>query len=306
MTKDQQLAGYGHADYAHSLAGFGTPRPLLKSGGWILVRRIAGTPYQDAMGCYPLFVCRDWSRLDADLEEIGDKIVSLAVVTDPFSEFDAAHLARCFPDVSIPFKEHYVTDLSCDPDAIVSKHHLYYARKALQRVGVEVVASPGDLVDEWVRLYSVLTARHALRGIKAFSRDSFGKQLAVPGTLMFRALCQGRMVGGHIWYLNGDVAYSHLAACDDAGYDAMASYALHWTALKHLASRVKWLDLGAGAGLEENGGDGLTAFKRGWSTGSKTVYFAGRVFDRAAYATLVAAAGARESGYFPAYRGGAF
>jgi hypothetical protein len=60
-------SGYMHPNYAHSLREFGEPRELPGSGGWILERIIPGTPYRDAMGCYPLFACNDWSKLANDL-----------------------------------------------------------------------------------------------------------------------------------------------------------------------------------------------------------------------------------------------
>jgi len=42
------------------------------------------------MGCYPIFACMDWSQLHIDLGHIGDDLVSLALVTDPFVEYDEA------------------------------------------------------------------------------------------------------------------------------------------------------------------------------------------------------------------------
>jgi hypothetical protein len=57
------MSGYLHPDYTLSLAEFGSPQELSQSKGWILRRQITGFPYQDAMGCYPLFTCENWSRL---------------------------------------------------------------------------------------------------------------------------------------------------------------------------------------------------------------------------------------------------
>jgi len=47
------VTGYLHHSYADSLAEFGTPYLLPKSGGWILKRQIPGFTYSDGMGCYP-------------------------------------------------------------------------------------------------------------------------------------------------------------------------------------------------------------------------------------------------------------
>ena len=103
------VTGYLHPDYAQSLAEFGTPRLLSRCSGWILERQIPEFPYHDAMGCYPLFTCQDWSLLYADLESIGDDLISLALVTDPFGDYDSAYL-RTASDLVIPFKEHYIVD----------------------------------------------------------------------------------------------------------------------------------------------------------------------------------------------------
>jgi hypothetical protein len=77
--------GYTDPRYALSLQEFGEPLELPRCGGWILVRSIPGTPYKDAMSCYPLFACRDWTKLHEDLEQVGEDLVSLTLVNDPFS-----------------------------------------------------------------------------------------------------------------------------------------------------------------------------------------------------------------------------
>ena len=54
--------GYLHRLYAESLAEFGEARELAAAGGWILQRPTPVLNLKDAMGCYPLFCCRDWQR----------------------------------------------------------------------------------------------------------------------------------------------------------------------------------------------------------------------------------------------------
>ena len=290
--------GYSHPGYTASLSGFGVPRLLPRSGGQILERDIPATHHCDAMGPYPLFACRDWSGLQEDLDKVED-LVSLTVVTDPFGGYDERLLRRCFDTVR-PFKEHFVADLTLPAEAIVSKHHRYYARKALEKVRVEECAEPARFLDGWTRLYTGLTTRHGLTGIKAFSREAFARQLRVPGIAMLRAISGEQTVGLHLWYLSGDVAYSHLAASSERGYGLMASYALYRFAVEHFAGRVRWLDLGAGTGAGEESG-GLHRFKKGWSTGTRTAYLCGRVFDRETYEALSPGG---DTGYFPAYRTG--
>ncbi|MCK4820160.1 hypothetical protein KA005_30625, partial [bacterium] len=154
------LTGYAHPEYARSLAEFGTPRELPLCGGWILERQITDFPYRDAMGCYPLFSCQDWSQFHADLEGLGNGLVTLALVADPFGAFDLAYLQQCF-EVVLHFKEHFVADLRLPIDEIVSKSHHKYARKALRSIDVEECQEPTQFINEWVSLYNILIDRHS-------------------------------------------------------------------------------------------------------------------------------------------------
>jgi hypothetical protein len=67
----------------------------------------------------------------------------------------------------------------------------------------------------------------------------------------------------------------------------------------------RFLNLGAGAGLGPSA-DGLSRFKQGWSTSTRTAYLCGRVLDRDAYDRLVRDSHRGGSDYFPAYRAGEF
>jgi hypothetical protein len=256
------------------------------------------------MGCYPLFTCRNWEEIENDLLSLSNDLVSLAVVIDPFGHFDEVKLRRWFPDAIIPFKEHFVTELSRSVEEVVSKHHRYYTRKALAELHVEAASEPFEHLDDWTHLYGHLVDRHGLRGVKAFSKKAFAVQLSVPGLVFFRAMHKGEAIGMHLWYVQGEVAYSHLAAFNDRGYELMAAYALYWRALEHFtAAGVRWLDLGGGAGLKR-GSDGLSQFKRGWATDSRTAWFGGRIFNRSAYDQLTRDREVGNVKYFPAYRDG--
>src|SRR5437867_3992638 len=103
--------GYFDPLYSQSLSEFGAPRFLDKSRAWILERPIPDSQSLDAMGCYPVFVCEDWTRLHLDLDVISSNLVSFSLVTDPFGSYDVSYLRGCFPDVMRPFKDHFVVDL---------------------------------------------------------------------------------------------------------------------------------------------------------------------------------------------------
>jgi len=298
--------GYLHPSYAEALAELGTPLELPRSAGWILKRQIPGSPHFDAMGCYPLFACRDWSQLGADLDDLGNDLVSLSAVSDPFGGYDVARLQQCFGDVVRPYKQHFVVDLSRPMGTIVSNHHWRYSQKALGNVDVRECKEPIRFLSEWIELYATLIRRHHIKGIPAFSRCSFAKQLQVPGIAAFQALRDEAIVGMTLWYVQGDVGYYHLGAYSERGYELQASYALFWYALSYFANKLKWLNLGGGAGIRARAADGLSRFKQGWSTGVRNVYFCGRVFNRAKYAEMVEVTGTSATDYFPAYRRGEF
>lgn len=296
-------SGYASPAYARSLADLGQPRALVASGGWLLERPVAETAYRDAMGCYPLFACADWSQLHHDLEGLSGALVSLVLVADPFGGFRPEDLRRCFPDLLTPFKQHFVVDLHSPLRMSASAHHRRNARKALRAVAVEHDVLATELSEEWMGLYERLIARHDIRGPAAFSSAALASQLAVPGLVALRARRGAETVGMMLWYVQGDVGYYHLAAYSDEGYRQRASFALFSRAIEVFAQRgLRWLNLGAGAGPEANLDDGLTRFKAGWATGTRTAYLCGRICDPDAYAALSAAAGPPAGAWFPAYR----
>jgi hypothetical protein len=296
-----------HETYAYSLAGFGAPRELPRSKGWILTRQIVDFPHSDAMGCYPLFACQDWSNLSLDLDELAEDVVALSVVTDPFGSYDLPYLRHCFIDVVKPFKEHFVIDLGRQIESYVSGHHLRNANKARQVLEVEKCERPALFLDEWANLYDTLIERHHITGLTKFSKASFAQQLNVPGLVAFRAIYNDHTVGMLLWFVQGDVGYYHLGAYDPLGYEMRASFALFRFAIEYFSvSGLRWLNLGAGAGIGNDETDGLTRFKKGWSTGTRMAYFCGRIFDHARYQEIIDTKGIPATDYFPAYRLGEF
>ena len=306
-TRAIALTGYLNPDYARSLAEFGQPRLLPHSGGWVLQRPVPGFPYWDAMGCYPLFTCRDWSRLGDDLPVLKEELVSLSLVTDPFGDFDEALLHIWFSDVCKPFKNHYIRDLSLPPEYYISRHHLRNISRGLREVEVETCEYPSRYLDDWVLLYDNLIRRHRIRGIARFSRQAFAHQLNIPGLVMFRAHHRGETAGILLWYLSGEVAYYHLGAFSPQGYRLNTSFALFWYAIRHFKEMgLRFLDLGASAGVKPDVTSGLDRFKRGWATGTRLTYFCGKILDKQKYREITRRHGQGSGDYFPAYRNGEF
>jgi len=301
------MQGYIHPGYADSLMEFGTPHSLPLSRGCILKRQIPGTSLHDAMGCYPLFCCKNWAGFYEDIQALGQDrgLVSLSLVADPFGGQQLADLKRCF-DVVIPFKEHYVADLQRPLDEIVSKRHSRKVRRALRTVQVNACVQPYELLNEWVELYRNLIDRHGITGIKAFSEEAFIKQLSLPGTYMLRASLDGVTIGAKIYYLQGDVVHCHLGAVSPKGYEVGAFFALDCFALEYFADKARWHNLGGGSGFSNECNDGLCRYKRGWATETRTCYFCGKIFDERSYAELISNKVIAPTTYFPAYRKGEF
>jgi hypothetical protein len=292
--------GYQHPSYAAAFSEFATPIALEESGGWLLRRTIPGSGRFDATGCYPLFSCRNWQGLSADLDRLRNELVSVVIVADPFGNHDPALLHSCF-DMVRAYKHHYVIDCERLPEGMTSSRtHRTIAKRALRVLDVEVCSEPACFIDDWERLFEVLVRRHSICGMQRFSRASFEQQLRVPGMTMFRASCEGRTVGLDLWYVQGDCAQGHLAAFDETGYALHASYATKWRLIEHFRDRVRWINLGGGRSA--SGDDGLSRFKRGWATGARQAWLCGRVLQPETYSDLVSTRSM--SGYFPAYRDG--
>jgi len=295
------MIGYGSSRYAESLAEFATPRCLPRSEGWVLERSIPKFSYRDAIGCYPLFMCRDWSKLHKDIDEIGDDLVSMAMIPDPFGDYDEAYLRDCFGDLVVPFKRHYIADMHRPINDIVSRHHRKCARKALEQIQTEVCPEPENFLDEWMMLHQNLVAKHNITGIQAYSKLAFEKQLSIPGIVVLRAIYDNKTVGAQLWFLHGEVAFGHVLAFKEIGYKLGASYALYWFALNYFKDKVRWCDYGGVVGMQEDDSSALSHFKEGWSTGRQTAYLCGRILNRARYKKLVAR-NQNVTGFFPAYR----
>ena len=240
LLESQTDTGYMHQLYAESFLEYGTPRKLTSCSGWVIERQIPDAMAIDAMGIYPLFCCQDWTGLEKDLAELEGRLVSISLVTDPFGDYTRESLEQTF-DVVIPFKDHFAADTRKSLNETVSKSHRRIARRALRDVDVTVCEDPSEFLDEWVQLFSILTKRHDISGLRAFSREAFATQLRVPGIVMFRATHRNETVGLDIWYIQGDVAQGHLVAFSEDGYRLSASYATKWAISEYFADKVRWI-----------------------------------------------------------------
>ena len=156
-------------------------------------------------------------------------------------------------------------------------------------------------LDTWCAVYAELVSRHRLTGVSCFSRSAFADQFAVPGLVVFRAVDQaGDTVGMVMWYCQGDVGYYHLAAYAHKGYADNASYALFWSAAERFRHQLRGPVSEPGPEPSCDGSDGLTRFKRGWSSLTRPVYLGRHVACPQRYQELSRMRPATD--FFPAYR----
>jgi len=304
MKQIDNMVGYLHPLYAESFSEFGTPLYLPESKGWLIKRQIPDTPHFDAMGCYPLFLCKNWNNLRKDIDNLEGELVSIALVIDPFASIKTGELSDVFP-ICNKFKDHYITDLTLPLGSSVHKKTRHHARRALQDISIEHCEDPGKYLVEWISLYDCLIERHTITGIRAFSKHSFEQLFRTPGLEMFIARLGKKIVGAELFIVIGDVVYAHLAAYNKLGYEYNASYALSWIALHYYSKKFHLLDQGSGTGLQQQE-DGLTKYKKRWTTETLPTYFCGRVLHNEIYEDLTKHLGSTGVDYFPAYRYGEF
>lgn len=302
---DQKYEGYASGAYAESLTEFGELIQLPRSGGYLLKRPIAGTSEYDAMGNYPLFFCQDWACLSDDLDDLPEDIISVSLVADPYGEYSLSILQKTF-DVVNAFKEHFVVNLSQPSEEVGTRGHVKQARKALKKIQVEVCADPSGFSDDWNNLYNQLRIRHNISGIRAFSKKVFLQQLSMPEVVVLQAFFENELIGAQIYYIQDDVVHCHLGAVNDVGYKMGASYAMDFYSFRFFSGIAGKLDLGGGIGFSGAGEDGLSRYKKGWSSETRPVYFCGRIINLSRYAALTATRQQYETNFFPAYRAGEF
>jgi hypothetical protein len=264
----------------------------------------------DLRGTYPLFCCADWPQLPADIASLEVSAVSISLVTDPFADVDEAMLRDCFPDRTYRFKTHYIADLSQSPRSFVTKDHRKKADRAIRTLEIFEPQKPVTFLEVWRHLYAHLVRRHDIKGPNLFSDTSFARQFRTPGIRVFVAREPGnQVVGMMLCFTRRRNVYTHLAACNDRGYEQLACFGLMMRVIETFAEEgYELVDIGGVSGMVDLGAqvDGLAQFKQGWSNAVRSVWFCGRILNRAAYEALCRSCGTGTTEFFPAYRANEF
>lgn len=296
--------GYASEMYADTLQHIGEPEPIGPEPSWVLERKVPGTDFFDAAGPYPIMVSSDWDGLLASVKTVRSRWVTLTLVSDPLGSYSRSDLEVCFPDYCVPFKTHFVVSLEEWDSGHVHKSHRRNISKAKSAVTVTRLGQPWNREGDWIELYHTLKLRHSIAGHADFPVASLRSILRHPDIVVFRAHNHGDTLGMMLWMTQSDRAYYHLAAYSEEGYRCGASFLLVDHSIRHFQSNTHFrsLNLGGGAGFSVSDDDGLTRFKRGFSTHTRVAFICGRVLDGEIYHRLCQQTGTARKPFFPAYR----
>lgn len=299
------MDGYQHHLYAKSFSEIGEPLFLHRANGWLIKRQIPNSPLYDAMGPYPLFFCKNWDFLIEEIDSIKDQVLTVALVIGPFEDIPKEAFTHHF-DIFQSYKDHYVLDTTLPYHEIISRSHQHAALKSLRKIEVDLQISPNIDIDEWCYIYNKLIQHHNITGIRAFSYESMLNQIAIPNTHYYRALCDGEIIGGNLFFIQNDVAYYHLSCSTETGYKLHANYATIWTAIIDLSKKVRFIGFGGGTKTNDGKLDGLSQFKKGWSSSTKKSFFLGKINNKQQYMDLLENKSISDIAWFPAYRSGEY
>lgn len=302
--------GYLHPGYAEAHVELGEVRHLRRSGAWLLTRPIPGSARVDAQVGVPLLVCRDPDGLADDLTETAAlaDVVSITARSDPLAPVGETALREAFPDVVRVEAQHFVVDL---PSYWPAREHRRAARRALQRLEIDIEEAPARRLDDWAALRPRpggpdSPGGHAAdAGDRALSRTALERLLAVPGCVGITALAEDGPVAMAVVYLAGEDAHLHQVAGSARGDELGALYALFAAVAEDMAGRgLHRLDLGVAGASDVAGAEDAARFMSGWTERTLPSWRCGRVIDRVAYDELSTQAGLTGSPTFPAYRDG--
>jgi hypothetical protein len=288
---------YGSALYAEALAHVGRAIRVEAWNSFVIARPLPDGSGEDGIGVYPMAAFGRDADLEVGLAATADAgLVSLVLVPDPFASPPPERLAAAFT-LCRPFKTHYLVETA--RGAEFSKHHRDRVRRGRRRCRVERVSLAGYL-DAWAGLYAGLVDRHSIRGPADFTPAYFARLAEAPELVALAAFVEDAPAAMTLWFEHAGVAYNHLTASNAAGYANGANFALYDAAIELFAGAAV-MNLGGGAGFDDDPEDGLASFKRGFANAEIKALLCGAILDPPRYAAL--AATRPGTGFFPAYRG---
>lgn len=304
MSESDSIA-YGSAQFAESFNVHGDVFQLSHSGLYVIKRFVYKDKF-DLTGVYPFSICKNWSGLVADIEELKNSgAVSLTFVADPFSELELAKASdKCQWSLFKTYKTHFTVDTTVNWQKSLSKNTRRLCRRALEIHQVEMLASSEETAKQFWILHQNLVRKHNISGLGKITLSMLKQQLTCSGTYVFAASVQGTIYGAVIVYLLGERAYWYLLASHEKSYTAGTNYALFFATLTWLEKQgIRWVNLGGNSGTNNNITDGLAKFKKKWSNSIFHSSLCGKILNPTSYEELMLLSKTtQEKNFFPAYR----
>lgn len=265
--------GYQSKQYAYSLKEWGEPIHLPAMNGWVLKQPGVVT------NLYPFFSCRNpinhscsWN--DIEFLKRDKSIKDLVLYTDPLLNTNSfvpysysladGFLYKQFSKIE-KNQPHYIVDFSKE---LVFSHNHWDNIRTFAKSGYEVnqrtlnFINRYDYADHFYELYQNTIKRNNIEGIAKFSRESFRRQLEVPGLVIFEVLDKKTKlpIAIRTFYLQNNDLYFHLAAASPKAYHISANHALVYEAINWCRQMgIDKLLLGTGPT------EGLKSFKLGFA-----------------------------------------
>ncbi|NQD38056.1 hypothetical protein HPT27_13570 [Permianibacter sp. IMCC34836] len=287
---------YCHPLFAEAHRHLGVPVAMSASGSYAYLRSLPDAAGLDASALYPIWVMQAPEQLATDFSALTNAgAISFVGVCALQSNAAMAALASQ-ADVWQAFKPHYLFDNRLPFQ--FSKHHRYELKRANKSVSVHW-STLTPVLDKWLAMYGQLAVRHQLSALHQFPRAYFECLSQVPGLEVVIAATDNEPVSMHLWFDDGEILWSHLAASSEQGYALSAAYAVNAAALDRYGS-TRLINFGGTAGIAGSESDGLARFKQGFSNRSETSWLFGKILDPQEYRRRTAELA--PSRYFPRYR----
>lgn len=304
-SSETDSLAYGSAQFAESFNVHGEVFQLSHSGLYVIKRFVDEEKF-DLTGVYPFSICRNWSGLAADIEELKNSgAISLTFVADPFAESEIRRNSdQCQWSIFKRYKTHFTVETTADWEKSLSHDTRRRCRRALEKHKVEMLALSEETAESFWYLHQSLVRKYNISGLGKITLPMLKEQIKCPGTYVFAASFQGSLYGASIILVSGEIAYLYLVAAHEKSYKNNTSYSLYFSCISWLQKQgIRWVNLGGNAGNENNDMDGLARFKKQWSNSTFYSTLCGKILNTTAYEELtVSSHTTQEKDFFPAYR----
>ncbi len=293
--------GYQHPGYARSFSGNAQIKRLEHSGGWLLRRPVNNQGIEDLCNAYPMFVGDNVTALAVDLAAMDHtQVASIILRSDPFDDYSITGGLPGF-DIVRPFKHHYIASLERPWRSFVRKSSRKVAARVRQQFEFSCVPQPSTRAHTLWQLHQLMLEKQGAN--KAlWTSEIIAAQLVLPGVTVFEVSDTTQTHAIACFMAVADRVYAHLLGVTEEGRAQNIIHGIYAYALDYFRDQARYIDFGSNAGLADDPEDGLSCFKQGWCSETRTSYLCGKILNPSLYTELCYQHGVSSATFFPAYR----